>query len=110
MNSREIQHAPGVKRWSITNEMAAKPTASEHAREQVLLYLLRKGSATVGTIADDIAARCGTNEHARRAVTFLSKHGMLRQTGATLSPWELSDAGRAEAVRLQAAKAARRAA
>lgn len=109
MTPREQEKAPGVRRWSVTNEMAAKQTASEIARDEVLLHLLKRGEASREAMADDLAARCGTNETVRRAVSHLAKAGDIEQTGGKGWPWRLTEAGRAKAVELQAQRAARRA-
>ena len=107
MTPREQEKAPGVRRWSVTNEMAATRRASEIARDEVLLCPLKRGEASREELADDLAARCGTNETVRRAVSHLAKAHDIEQTGAKGWPWRLTETGRARAVELQAARARR---
>jgi hypothetical protein len=110
MNSREMQHAPGVRRYSLTNERGAGQRTSEVARDEVLLYLLKREDASREDIGEDLAARCESREVVFRAVKWLTRARDIEQSSVPGNRWRLTEAGRAKAVELQAARAARRAA
>ena len=85
----------------------------EAVRKAVLLHLLKRGRCSGADLQDDLAAPCRTTRQRIGMVT--SRLGapevrlvMLVRTGsAETSGWELTEAGRAKAVELQAARARR---
>jgi hypothetical protein len=107
MTPREQEKAPRARRWSVTNEMAAVRRASEIARDEVLLHLLKRGEASREEMADDLAARCESKEVVKRGIAYLGRRDEIEQTGAKGLPWRLTEAGRAKAVEFQAARARR---